>query len=127
MWFLINVANSIEARAHDFHNYGSYLSNYQCTLSCNFLWNLFLLAVDLTGQEATIGTDVRGSSFPVRFRSGQTQVFLQLYVVDDAILESTETFTVHLLSPIRGIIQEPDEAIVTIFDDECKMIMIFFQ
>ncbi len=83
---------------------------------------MFLLAVDLIGQEATLGTDVSGSSFQVRFRNGQTQAFLQLRVVDDIILESTETFLVRLLSPISGIIQEPDEAIVTIFDDECKMI-----
>ena len=56
----------------------------------------------------------------VHFFAGETRSYVQIPVVDDALLETEETFLLRLMMPIKGIVQEPYEAIVTIFDDECK-------
>ena len=84
--------------------------------------------MDLISVEASVGRDVMGSSFLVRFFQGQTQAFLQLQVTDDDVLESDETFLVRLSNPIMGIVEESSEAIVTILDDECEYlgILAFF-
>ena len=84
--------------------------------------------MDLISVEASVGRDVMGSSFLVRFFQGQTQAFLQLHITDDDVLESDETFLVRLINPIMGIVEEPSEASVTILDDECEHlgILAFF-
>ena len=66
-----------------------------------------------------------GSQFQVKFFRGQTLAFVDLEIVDDQELETDETFITSLDSPIGGFIEDPSEAVITIWDDECKLKCVF--
>jgi ELWxxDGT repeat protein len=68
------------------------------------------------GGSAGAGTDFTASNGTVTFLAGQTQQIISVPIIDDALVESEETFRVQLSSPVNAELTVP-EAVVTIADD----------
>jgi len=67
--------------------------------------------------------DYNSGPYPVRFLAGVTSVTFDIPINDDSILEANENFMliIHQPSLPEGVIvDEPDEATVTIVDNEGK-------
>jgi len=75
------------------------------------------LTVTVAGGTATAGTDFFGGTATVNFAVGQTTHDIQVEIVDDAIVESAETFTVTISNPSIGTIGSATTT-VTITDND---------
>jgi hypothetical protein len=71
------------------------------------------LTVDLTSTDAD--GDFLGVPSTVTFADGQTTASVQLVVVDDALVEGTESFTLSLLGPSAGM---PPTATLHVADND---------
>ena len=50
-----------------------------------------------------------------------TTVSFNISIINDAILEQNETFTLNICPPDDFFVIDPDEAVVTIVDDESEI------
>ena len=67
--------------------------------------------------------DYNSGPYPVTFPAGVTSVTFDVPITDDNILEGNENFTLTIDQsslPTNVNRGDPDEAIVTIVDDDCK-------
>jgi len=79
-----------------------------------------LLTYDITGE----GLDYNSGPYTVTFPAGQTIVLFNIPIISDDILEGNESFTITIdplsltSSSITAV--DPDQATVTIVDDDGK-------
>jgi len=67
------------------------------------------------------GQDYQGHSGTITFADGETSKTIQLRILDDAVAEGTESFTITLKNPAGGAtIQQPAKAEIVIRDDDAK-------
>jgi len=66
--------------------------------------------------------DYNSGPYPVTFPAGVTRVTFDIPITDDSILEGSENFllTIDQSSLPSVICDDPDEAIVTIVEDDSK-------
>jgi hypothetical protein len=77
---------------------------------------------------ATANGDYRASGWTILFRPGQRLASCKIPLLDDAIKEGDETFTVALAAWTTGVrIGGPARAMVTIFDDESARLVGHWQ
>ena len=71
--------------------------------------------------------DYTSGPYTVIFPAGQTTATFDVPINDDDILESNEDFMLMIdpLTPIDVTVGSPDEATVTIVDDDCKLVIGF--
>ena len=82
-------------------------------VSCNFTNT----RISLTG-----GTDYGGVASTVTFESGDTEQFVDITIVNDAVLEGVEMFTATLTTDDSNVdISSNDTAFITIVDDDSKL------
>lgn len=79
-----------------------------------------VLRVEITGGDATAGSDFSAAGFPLTlsFLPGESRMPVPLTILDDKISEAGETIS-FTLNPISGIaLDEPLQATLTISDDD---------
>ena len=82
-------------------------------VSCNFTNT----CISLTGS-----TDYEGVASTVTFESGDTEQFVDITIVNDAVLEGVEMFTATLTTDDSNVdISSNDTAFITIVDDDSKL------
>ena len=75
------------------------------------------------GQDAEIQTDFRldPSNEVVHFQTDVSEVLVPIAIVNDALLESNETFEVLLHSPSNGYLDDRRSTVITVIDDEGRL------
>ena len=69
--------------------------------------------------------DYVSGPYPVIFLAGMIHAAFSIQINDDNMFETNENFTLTIdpsLSPSYLSIGDPDEVIVTILDDDCKIV-----
>ena len=81
-----------------------------------------MVTYDVTGE----GIDYNSGPYPVTIHAGETDVYFDFMINDDDILEGNETFNLTINGtslPTQVIVGNPDQATVTIVDDDGKNII----
>lgn len=76
-----------------------------------------VLVSTVPGTAKGDGVDYLGLSDTITFDAGETQVPVDIKIVDDAVTEGQEKFGVRLASPVGAVIRD-SEAVVTIEDND---------
>ena len=78
------------------------------------------VTVDYVTEDATAtaGDDYTHTSETLTFAAGQTDKTVVVYLVDDDVVEDTETFRLRLSNPSSNATVGNDSAVATIFDDD---------
>jgi hypothetical protein len=81
------------------------------------------------GNPLSVGVDYDNTDFPatVTFSAGQSTVTLSVPIVQDTVIESTEDFTVQLVSSSNGAIANLSTATVEILNDDFAPTLAFSQ
>ena len=66
------------------------------------------------------GTDYNSGPYPVIFPAGITTASLSVSINNDNIVEMNETFTLTITPPNDVMTVDPDNAVVTIVDDDSE-------
>lgn len=84
--------------------------------------NTTQVEVSLAGGTATPGTDFNNSSFPqtVTFAAGQTTASVTVPIIDDEVVEDTETVAFSVAGVSNATIGAQDTATLSILDDDSQ-------
>ena len=91
------------------------VSNKQSWISATYIFILILWY-----QHATGGVDFDSGPYIVIFPAEMTNISLNISITDDTSLEMNETFIVSINSSNDALPVDPDEALVTIVDDDSE-------
>nr|NCQ75845.1 hypothetical protein [Microcystis aeruginosa W13-13] len=79
------------------------------------------VTVNLTNGTATAGSDYNNTPITVNFANGETAKTVNIPIIDDSVLETTETINLSLSNPTNGVtIGSQNSAIVNIIDNDFK-------
>ncbi len=79
------------------------------------------VTVNLTNGTATAGSDYNNTPITVNFANGETAKTVNIPIIDDSVLETTETINLSLSNPSNGVtIGSQNSAIVNIIDNDFK-------
>lgn len=67
---------------------------------------------------ATIGSDYLSAGGVLNFAPGQVEQAVAMTILDDALDENDETFSLSLINPVNVLLGSPAEAVITIADDD---------
>jgi Calx-beta domain-containing protein/FG-GAP repeat protein/thrombospondin type 3 repeat protein len=76
------------------------------------------LTLSNSGQNATYGSDYKVNSNLLVFANGVSSMDYRVEIFDDSNEESSENFTVTISSVTAGVIESPNNAVVTIVDND---------
>ena len=95
----------------------------QAQLKVSRLCRIFLFSTFMSSFSQITGvSDYQGGSFMVEFAAGETELFVDIPIINDNVLEAMERFTATLTSntPNVDIESGADSAIVIIIDDDSE-------
>lgn len=78
----------------------------------------------ITAGTATDGSDFSSATGTLSFTTGQTLAFVPLTLLDDAAVETAETITLTLSTPVSGVIGTSSTHTFTITDDDTAVVTI---
>lgn len=74
---------------------------------------------------ATAGSDYLSAGGVLNFTPGQTERLVTITIIDDALDEADETFSLNLVNPINVNLGDPAQAVVTISDNDAPPQLMF--
>ncbi|XP_076467569.1 extracellular matrix protein 3-like [Babylonia areolata] len=91
-----------------------------------YLGETSFVSIMAVNDTARVGEDVSARyAGQVQFNPGQTEKTWRIPLVDDDVFEEAEILRLRLSQPVMGVLEYPDEAIVTILDAEDESTVFF--